>query len=319
MMRSTPNPLDPPSEVVLEPLRTLSALADVVLTFPRRIPIHLRLREQFRRLHAVSAPHPGQQGSRDGAARTPLETSPLRVTLIGRGHSGTRAFVESLLRSGVYMHYDRPKTYDYVGDCAIYEAARIFGSYVDRVGEHEWDFRRAIEAPIPPRFVELVERHLRPIDGADGAAGYKLPETTLIFPWLVRLRPDLHYVHWVRDPRDGVLHQHLTDGLAKFGVPMADSDLSWIFSEPERLKRRAISWKYQHDLVAQTPKPPKWKVVRFEDFILDHERVNADLGQFLGLALTNIETRPDAVGRWKGRAMPGLELLRPLMEHYGYE
>jgi hypothetical protein len=90
------------------------------------------------------------------------------------------------------------------------------------------------------------------------------PETTLIFPWIVRMFPELHYINWVRDPRDCILGQHLTDDLADFGVPYDKT-------ADERL-RRAISWDYQVEIVRATPKPKRWTTVRFEDFVLDAGR-----------------------------------------------
>ncbi len=35
--------------------------------------------------------------------------------------------------------------------------------------------------------------------------------------------------------------------------------------------RRAISWKYQYDIVKATPKPKHWIEVRFEDFVHDRD------------------------------------------------
>ena len=36
----------------------------------------------------------------------------------------------------------------------------------------------------------------------------------------MRLFPDLHYINWVRDPRDCILGPHLTDDLKTFGIPL---------------------------------------------------------------------------------------------------
>ena len=30
--------------------------------------------------------------------------------------------------------------------------------------------------------------------------------------------PEIHYIFWIRDPRDCILGQHLTDDLADFGI-----------------------------------------------------------------------------------------------------
>ena len=81
---------------------------------------------------------------------------------------------------------------------------------------------------------------------------WKLPETTLILPWIVRLFPEIHYIYWVRDPRDSILAEHLTDDLAKFGVPYdATEDVR---------EQRIASWLYQYQIMRQTPlaaRPPE--------------------------------------------------------------
>ena len=75
--------------------------------------------------------------------------------------------------------------------------------------------------------------------------GWKIPETTLVFPWIVRLFPEIKYIFWIRNPRDCILGGHLTDDLNDFGIPYPPT-------EDMRL-RRAISWKYQYDLVQACP------------------------------------------------------------------
>jgi hypothetical protein len=269
-----------------------------------------------------------------------MTESTLTTTLIGRGHSGTRAFCKLLVDSGVYMGPTLSSSYCYspinaygrfvgtrialrvtVAEGAMYEAARIFARYVDRVGEVEWDFSRAEKAQIPDRFIELVDRYLAPIDASPAPRGWKLPETILMFPWLTRLRPDIHYVHWVRDPRDVLLHRHLTDDLTRFDVPADYSALrrTWVWDREVKQLRRAISWKYQHDLVKQSTKPKNWLVVRFEDFVLDHENEIKRISEFLDLPLVPLQVNRGAVGRWKNAPpIAGLDLLRPLMDHYGY-
>jgi len=63
--------------------------------------------------------------------------------------------------------------------------------------------------------------------------------------------------------------------------------------------RRAISWKYQRDIVRATPPPKRSISVRFEDFVLKNEEVSRRLEDFLGFPMGRIITRPDAVYRWK--------------------
>ena len=67
-------------------------------------------------------------------------------------------------------------------------------------------------------------------------------------------------IHWVRDPRDSIFGGHRTDDLSDFGIEYERTD--------DVRRRRAISWKYQYELMKATPKPAHWMLVRFEDFVL---------------------------------------------------
>ncbi|MBI3946954.1 MAG: sulfotransferase [Armatimonadetes bacterium] len=217
------------------------------------------------------------------------------ITVIGRGHSGTRAMSHTLSASGVYMGARLNGSGDLIPPQDLYEACRVMGRYVDYKGGLEWDFSRLRAMPIDPAFPKLVESYLASVLNSDAARkGWKLPETTLILPWIVRLFPDVHYIYWVRDPRDSILGGHLTDDLADFGVPYDRTD--------DLRRRRAISWRYQYDLVQQTPPPARRIGVRFEDFVRKQEATLERLGAFLGFPLTRIVVRPETVGRWRSDA-----------------
>ena len=85
-------------------------------------------------------------------------------------------------------------------------------------------------------------------------------------------------------------------------------------------RRRAISWKYQYELMKATPKPEHWMLVRFEDFVLQQERVLGSLERFLGFELGWIVVRPDSIGRWRtdeGDHM--FDFFADAMEENGYE
>ncbi|SVC15437.1 uncharacterized protein METZ01_LOCUS268291, partial [marine metagenome] len=91
----------------------------------------------------------------------------------------------------------------------------------------------------------------------------------------------------------------------------ADFGVSYLETE-DVFERRAISWKYQYDLVEATPKPAKWMEVRFEDFILHQERELKRMEQFLGFDLGRIVVRPDSVARWRSaESVPDFDFLRP--------
>ena len=145
----------------------------------------------------------------------------------------------------------------------------------------------------------------------DQLVGWKIPETTLVYPWIQRLYPDTKFIFWIRDPRDSILGRHITDDLGDFGIAYPPTD-------DVRL-RRAISWKYQYDLVKSAPTPRNWIEVRFEDFVLRQEQTLVQLEGYLGIPLGRIIVRPDSVERWKwDEGRHDFEFFAAALGEYGY-
>ena len=246
------------------------------------------------------------------------------ITIIGRGHSGTRAISHTLYASGVYMGQALNPSGDLVPPHDMYDACRVFARYVDWKGGLEWDFSRAQDADIPQRFLNQLERYLGTVLRHGGAQkGWKIPETTLIYPWLVRLYPDMHYVFWIRNPRDCIIGSHKTDDLRDFGIQYPVSDCeggNGMDGETRERLRRAISWKYQYDLVKSVPKPKRWIEVRFEDFVTNQEHEARRLEEFLGIPLARIVMRQDTIKRYEAdTGVNYFDFLEPAMRAYGYE
>jgi Sulfotransferase family len=235
------------------------------------------------------------------------------VTVIGRGHSGTRTISHTLYASGVYMGRTLNASGDLVPPQAMYDACQIFARYVDHVGGLEWDFSRAIAAEIPDEFTRLIEEYLRSVlDSKAEHRGWKIPETTLVYPWIARMFPDAKYIHWLRDPRDCILAGHKTDDIGEFGIAYPQTD--------DERRRRAISWKYQYDLMSATPKPKAWTEVRLEDFVLHQEDTLRRLESFLGYPLGRIIVRADTIGRWKqDTGVHDFDFLESAMRACGYD
>ncbi len=234
------------------------------------------------------------------------------VTIIGRGHSGTRAMSHTLYTSGVFMGRTINTSGDKVPPGDLYDACRIFAGYVRWEGGLSWDFSRVMEMDIDSSFVEKVESYLADVmENGNPCRGWKLPETTLIYPWIVRMFPDIRYIHWIRDPRDGILAPHRTDDLGDFGIA---------YPATENIRRqRAISWLYQYQLMKATPNPGHLITVRFEDFVLKQEETLLRLEAFLGIPLSRIVVRPEAVGRWKKAGGDlQLDLLGEALAELGY-
>jgi len=219
------------------------------------------------------------------------------ITVIGRGHSGTRAMSHTLSASGVDMGEPLNVSGDLLPPEAMYDACRVFARYVkwqavDGSPTGVWDWGAVHDMEIPSEFTDLIQTYLVTVLNSDAEhKGWKIPETTLIFPWIIRMFPDIKYIFWIRDPRDCIVGGHVTDDLSRFGVPYA-------LTEDERL-RRAISWRYQYDLVRATPKPKHWIEVRLEDFVLHQDETLERLEEFLGIKLARIPVNPEVIGRWK--------------------
>jgi len=238
------------------------------------------------------------------------------LTIIGRGHSGTRAMSHTLYASGVFMGTCLNRSGDMIPPGDMYEACRVMARYVQWKGDLEWDFSNLHDMEIPEEFTRLVRSYLRSVLAEherypDRLAGWKIPETTLVYPWIVRMFPDMKYIFWIRDPRDSILASHKTDDLADFGVPYPPTD-------DIRLSR-AISWKYQYDIVKATPKPKNWIEVRFEDFVTNQEATLQRLEEYLGIKLGRIIVRPDSIQRWKNDPGPyDFSFLEPAMREFRY-
>ena len=237
----------------------------------------------------------------------------MMVTVIGRGHSGTRAISHTLSASGLFMGCPQNESGDLIPPEAMYEACRVMARHVGWRGGLEWDFSVLHTMEIPAEFTDLIRSYLRSVlESPAPLKGWKIPETTLVYPWILRMFPDIKYVFWIRDPRDCVIGSHVTDHLGDFGIEYPPTD-------DERL-RRAISWKYQYDLVTATPPPANWIEVRFEDFVLRQEETLARLEAFLGIRMARIPVRPEAVGRWKKDAHRHFfDFFEPAMHKFGYE
>lgn len=234
------------------------------------------------------------------------------ITIIGRGHSGTRAISHTLYTSNVYMGSMLNASGDLLPPQAMYDACRVLAKHVVWKGGLEWDFSALHTMAIPQEFIDLIHTYLKSVlNNKSEHRGWKIPETTLVYPWIVRMFPDIKYIFWIRNPRDCILGQHLTDDMMDFGIPYPPSD-------DIRLKR-AISWKYQYDLVKATPKPAHWLEVRFEDFVLKQEETLKRLEDFLGIPLARIIVRPDSIDRWKyDDGVNYFDFFAPAMAEYGY-
>ena len=235
------------------------------------------------------------------------------ITIIGRGHSGTRAISHTLYASNVYIGNMINQSGDKIPPGAMYEACGVMAKYVRWNGGLSWDFTPLHTMEIDPEFKVLIETYLEDVlPDRPGYRGWKLPETTLVYPWIVRMFPDIRYIHWIRDPRDCILNQHRTDDLRDFGIEYPETD--------DLRQRRAISWLYQYKLMKSTPPPKHSILIRFEDFVLKQEETLQRLEAFLDIPLARIIVRKDSVGRWKtDTGQHDFDFFQEALATHGYE
>jgi len=234
------------------------------------------------------------------------------ITIIGRGHSGTRAMSHTLTASGIFMGEPQNNSGDLLPPGDMYDACRVLGRYVKWLGGLEWDFSALFDMPIPQEFTDLIHSFLRTVLACrDENKGWKIPETTLCYPWIQRMFPDAKYIFWIRNPRDCILGSHVTDDLRDFNI-------QYPLTEDVR-ERRAISWLYQYKLVKATPRPKYWMEVRLEDFVLRQDETLARLESFLGVKMAKIPAQRDPVGRWqRDEGVSYYDFFAPAMREYDY-
>ena len=221
------------------------------------------------------------------------------IVVFAKGHSGTRSISKTLIDSGVYMGKQHNGAWDKQPFRHIYNAARMAGQCVQATGSENWDFSRLWNDPIPEAACEELIAYLHDLQKhPDPVVGWKLPETVLLYPWIVRLFGDrLYAIYWVRDPRDATLGSHGTDDLSQWGLEGFGTGCSV-------MEKRWRSWKYQIDIWSDTPKefqPKNWLLLRAEDLNSPHQRpsVRDELSTFIGRAANLVPPRGESVGRWR--------------------
>ena len=236
--------------------------------------------------------------------------------VIGRGHSGTRLMSHTLSASGFHMGQYLNGAGDLIPADYMYTAARLFGGLVTYKGNCEWDLSKVNQSRPTEEFEGLVESYIHQVmdpvlSNAQWLKGWKLPENSLVVPWLVKMFPRAYFIYWIRDPRDVILDAHITDDLRKWNVPCPTLD--------DELAVRAYSWLYQYNLAHSFIKPKRWLVVRFEDFVLRQQETLERIGDFYHMKMVPIPVNRDKVGVWRTREpdiLRDIDFLQPALNTY---
>lgn len=245
------------------------------------------------------------------------------ITIIGRGNSGTRLIAQTLHETDdIYMGEKFSARGDKQPYSYMYEMARMAGENVKYLGNYEWDFSDLINTLPPDKYKNLFYKYINDLLNNDSKyVGWKLPETTLSYPWLVNLMPNMRFIIIVRDPRDCVVNGHATDNLEDWNVEYDKEKLENLDDEEKNQKRKCISWKYQYDLINSIPLPKNHIVIRFEDMCLKQDEILLKINNFLGI---NNISKHSIIESPVGRHLSHPEqityypFLNKLMDQYGY-
>jgi hypothetical protein len=211
------------------------------------------------------------------------------VVLLGRGGSGTRILSELAVATGVFIGNETNVTGDSVEWVEPLYALAV-ESLTD--GIEPGSARDAFWCDALRRHGAAVRG--RAATGADDAWGWKLPETMLVVPQVLRAFPRARVVHLVRHPVTTALRRtHMTSRLDNpVGVAVLAAAYRALGRDPAAIAgddvptHNAISWNFQVRAVldALDARPPGVRVLqlRYEDVCADVPRALARIAAFLG-------------------------------------
>jgi hypothetical protein len=196
------------------------------------------------------------------------------VAIIGRGKSGTRIPMQLLAAGDAHIGRVINASFDKTPFTKLYDAVKMLGPHVE-ANDRGWDFTELLKCPVPQHFKDLMLGYLDDtLSSSKAIRAWKLPESILGFPWLVRMFPDFHYIFWYRHPI-GILNKpHATDDLR-----------TWHIESPKAetvQEQRARSWLYQWQIVHCTPKPKRFLAIRYEDYLSSPETICQQIEHFIG-------------------------------------
>ena len=253
------------------------------------------------------------------------------ICVIGKGHSGTGFLATILKGSGVYMGKHTNRDMDKGPFDNIYRImslpvgcrqgaiarhkksgtkyARYVKAATDSVPNIEWDFSGMVNGSIPHIVRYELKTYIEDLKNiTQNLVGWKLTESNLIYPWLVRLYPDWYYIHLVRDVRDMLKRPELTDTDSHTDL----FNVEGYTSRPNKHKFpgnnlvRALNWKYQLDIV-KSIETPNYIRITLEDLVMSHGEVIKKLSDFLGFEVNPGRPKKEVVESWRGKNGKGRE------------
>ena len=218
----------------------------------------------------------------------------------------------------------------------------LFGKKIKYLDNYTWNFSKAISCTIGESIIKPLTSYLDSLitQNINGRiVAWKSPESIFIYPWIVKLLPNIKFIHWIRDPRDCISKGHGSDKLYRFSVPTGNVDIKSFYLANRDIKGDAnridnnfdfdlfdtklLSWKYHWDIVKSIPKPKNYIRVKFEDFVLQKHKTMQQLESFLGKKLNVGNMNREKIGMCRNYCTQLHHKERPflndLLKETGYE
>lgn len=236
------------------------------------------------------------------------------IIVIGRANSGTRILPEAMQGEGIYFGEPQNIASDLLPSQPMYAACRVLGPNVDFVKKHEWDFTKVMDMQIPDAFFLLLAEYLESLlVDPDRFQGFKIPNSNLIYPWLIRIFPNARFIHWIRHPEGACRKMSGVDRLEKWNVPCKKFLIhEWNY------RIRIVSWKYHFDIVDQVPQPLNFLRVRYEDYVLEQERTKKTVEDFIQHPMAMLDLVKAKAGPYTQALERKYPLIHSAMKKLGY-
>ena len=214
------------------------------------------------------------------------------IILIGRGGSGTRLLSQLVQSGGVFLGNKLNVSFDSQEWPAVLYPLSLEATALSAADQ-------ATRAPYwRTRLRQLAKQIIAESDRKAGQPwGWKLPETILALPHVLRSFPQARIVHIVRHPVTSSLRRtHRTsrpdDVIGRFVLPAGyfacGRDLSML-KRDEPYIHNAVSWAYQirKALDALAADAPSSITIRYEDLCRSPAEIAERLSRFLGVDLVS--------------------------------
>lgn len=244
------------------------------------------------------------------------------IVIINTAHSGSRLLARVLMDAGVYMGSNLNESLDCLEMLPLVEHAVLAsrtgvpcGSELDDLQSRRLAHRH-------------FEEHLRHIGDAT-RWGWKLCETLLIVPLILRYFPKAVFVHLIRDGRDVALSPFVAPKSkfwrkVYFGSPDIESWNGYPMTQRAYRARgmlfNAHHWRYHVDVARGFSQilGKQYIEVRYEDLVADHRTTVNRLLASLSLPAAQAPTKPglsaSSIGKWHRLPERDLDALSAIME-----